>query len=515
MLSSAIVVFREVFEIVLIAGIVLAATRSMPHRGKAVFLGFAGGIAGSALIALFTGRISSMAEGLGQEYFNAGILFAAAAFIGWTVLWMKRHAREIKGRFQQLGQNVTDGTVSYFALSMVIAVTMLREGSEIVLFTYGMLASGQSLATILAGATIGLIGGVATGLMLYMGLIRISIKYFFRITSTLLIMLVAGMMSQGIGFLTAAGVFESLSFTVWDTSSILGEDGLLGQSLKTLLGYTAQPSAIQIIVYTLTMGLLFMLMNFFGKPAASSVNQARMTACILTALGLSLLPAQAHATKKVYTPYVEKGELEVEWRGGYTVDDGDNDGAWAQKLGVGYGVTDFWFTEIYGEIEREGEDGADTELTEVEWENKFQLTQPGEHWVDVGALVELVHNTSGGADKAEAKLLLAKDTGKFSHNLNLIAEREFGEDASDETEAGFAWNSRYRLDPAFEPGFEIYSNFGDLSESTDFDDEDHRAGPVIQGQIGHVKYDVGYLFGVTDGAPDGTAKAILEYEWRF
>ena len=106
MLSSAIVVFREVFEIVLIVGIVLAATREMPHRAKAVLLGFGGGLAGSALVALFTGAISGFAQGLGQEYFNAAILFTAAGFIGWTLLWMKRHAKEMRQNFEKIGKEM-------------------------------------------------------------------------------------------------------------------------------------------------------------------------------------------------------------------------------------------------------------------------------------------------------------------------------------------------------------------------------------------------------------------------
>lgn len=229
-----------------------------------------------------------------------------------------------------------------------------------------------------------------------------------------------------------------------------------------------------------------------------------------------VLPQQAHATKKVYTPYVDVGELEIEWKGGYDFDDdADKDGAWKQKLGVGYGFTDFWFSEIYAEVEREGESGANTELTAIEWENKFQLTEQGEYWLDTGVLTELKYNTNDGADKFEIKGLFAKDTGDFSHAANIIAEREFGDHSSDETEFGLAWSTRYRYMPEFEPGIEIYSEFGSLSNGSDFDEEKHRIGPVAYGHIGHFAYDVGYLVGISEAAPDGTLKALLEYEWYF
>ncbi len=237
-------------------------------------------------------------------------------------------------------------------------------------------------------------------------------------------------------------------------------------------------------------------------------------------LGVGLLvffvPANAHATKKVYGPNVEKGELEIEYRGGYDIDDdSDADGAWKQKFAVGYGFTDMWFSEIYAEFEREGESGANPEFTAIEWENRFKLTEQGEYWVDIGLLTELVYNTSGGADKAEVKLLLAKDVNKFSHLANFKLEREFGEDSSDDTEYGVSWSSRYRYKPEFEPGIEIHSDLGEFGGDANFDEQKHQIGPVIYGSLGHFAYDVGVLFGASDAAPDASLKAILEYEWYF
>jgi len=265
MLSSAVIVFREVFEIVLIVGIVLAATHDMPHRKKAIYFGFAGGLAGALLVALFIDSISAFAEGMGQEIFNALILFTAAAFIGWTLLWMARHAREMKESFMKVGQAVSEGKLPFMSLSLVIALAILREGSEIVLFTYGMLASGQSPVSIATGSLLGLVTGTALGILIYRGLVKLSTRYFFRVTSWLLVFLVAGMMSQAIGFLVAAGAFESLSFVVWDSSWMLGEGSVLGQTLKALIGYTARPTAIQLIIYTLTLGSLITLINLSAR----------------------------------------------------------------------------------------------------------------------------------------------------------------------------------------------------------------------------------------------------------
>lgn len=516
MLSSAIVVFREVFEIVLIVGIVLAATKTMPGRGKAIFIGFGGGLAGSALIAAFTGKISSYAEGMGQEYFNAGILLTAAAFIGWTVIWMKKHARHMKKHFEDVGHAVADGKAPFLALSAIIALAILREGSEIILFTYGMLASGQSPAVILSGSLIGMISGLFVGGLLYFGLIKLSVRVFFRATSALLIILVAGMASQAFGFLVSAGSFQNLSQTAWDTSSIISEHGLIGQTLGTLVGYTAQPTLIQLIVYISTIIFMIAAMKMIDKKVTLfGLFRGGTTAAALL-VTLCSFSAGANATKNVTSPYVTKGELEMESKTGITHDDDDEsqDGAWTQKAAVAYGFTDRLQLEVEGEIENEGDDD-NTEFTAFALEGKVQMTERGEYWLDVGLKGEYEINTNDGADKIEAKLLLAKDTGKFGHMANIIVEREVGEDSNDETEVGFAWSSRYHYKAEFEPGIEIHSGFGDISESEDFNNQDHRIGPVVYGRLGAFKYDVGYLFGVSEDAPDGTFKAIMEYEWYF
>lgn len=266
MFSSAIIFFREVFEIVLIVGIVLAATRGLPGRAKWIYLGFAGGIAGAALIAMFTNEISNMAEGLGQELFNAAILFTAAFFIGWTVVWIQRHAREMKSHFTRVGEAVKSGDVPFYSLSLVIAVAVLREGAEMVLFSYGMLAAGQTtVIELFTGALIGLVGGLVLGLLIYKGLISISPRHFLKVTGALLVLLVAGLASQGVGMLVAAGYFESMSATAWNSAWLISNDGILGETLGVLIGYTAYPTYAHLAAFVLTLAVLLFCISLARK----------------------------------------------------------------------------------------------------------------------------------------------------------------------------------------------------------------------------------------------------------
>src|SRR5690242_7816265 len=106
MLAALVIVFREVLEAGLIVGVVLAASRGVPGRWRAVSLGILAGIGGSALVAAFAAQISSAFEGRGQELFTAAVLMLAVAMLAWHVVWMAEHAREMAARLRQLGEAV-------------------------------------------------------------------------------------------------------------------------------------------------------------------------------------------------------------------------------------------------------------------------------------------------------------------------------------------------------------------------------------------------------------------------
>ena len=268
MLSSAIVIFRETVEIALIVGIVLAATRGLPNRFPWIAGGLALGAAGAGLVAIFVESISNMAEGMGQEFFNAIILFAAALVIGWTVIWVNRHAREMAARFRQVSADVKEGRLPFYTLAIVIALAMLREGSETVLFVYGMMLSGQTAASIAGGAAIGVTLGLSMGIALYFGLLKLSTRYMFRVTTVLLVMLVAGLTAQGVGYLTAAGYFSSWSEPVWNTAWLLSQESLVGLTLHSLIGYMEEPTVAQLAFYAATLLVLVALLRMTAhKPA--------------------------------------------------------------------------------------------------------------------------------------------------------------------------------------------------------------------------------------------------------
>ena len=162
---------------------------------------------------------------------------------------------------------VVAGSKSLFALAVVVTIAVLREGSEVVLFLYGVAAAeGGANAGMLIGGALGLGFGSLVCLLTYLGLVSIPTRYLFGVTSTLIALLAAGMAAQAIAFLQQADVLTAFDQTVWDTSWILSDESWLGRALHTLIGYVDQPTAMQLIVYAATLATIALLMKLFAAP---------------------------------------------------------------------------------------------------------------------------------------------------------------------------------------------------------------------------------------------------------
>ena len=266
MLAALIIVFREVFEAGLIVGIVLAVTRSVPRRNRWIGGGVLAGVAAACLVAAFAGVLSQLFEGMGQELFNAAILAVAVIMLTWHNVWMARHGKEIAGEMRAIGQAVAEGSKSLLALAVVVAVAVLREGSEVALFLCGVAASdGGSAASLTIGGLMGLALGVAVCLLTYFGLMRIPPRALFATTTVLITLLAAGMAAQAVAFLQRANWLTPLDTVMWDSGWLLSESSIVGRALHTLVGYTDQPTGMQIVIYLAVILVTVMLMRLVGS----------------------------------------------------------------------------------------------------------------------------------------------------------------------------------------------------------------------------------------------------------
>jgi len=286
MLASALILFREVFEAALIIGIVMAATKEVMGRTRWVLFGIGGGLVGAAVVAIFAHNIGAVAQGMGQEYFNAGVLFLAVIMLGWHNVWMSRHGREIAQQMNAVGNAVSLGARPLYALAIVVGLATLREGSEVVLFLYGIALGGGAAAEMMMGSLLGLAAGGALGAALYFGLLRIPTKHLFTVTSWMILLLAAGLASQGAHYLVQADLLPTFGQAIWDSSHLLSERSMTGQLLHVLVGYSARPDGIQLVFYVATLLVIGGLMRLYGTTVALKANGAKPVLALLAAAGI-------------------------------------------------------------------------------------------------------------------------------------------------------------------------------------------------------------------------------------
>lgn len=221
----------------------------------------------------------------------------------------------------------------------------------------------------------------------------------------------------------------------------------------------------------------------------------------------------------VYTPTVEYGERELDFKFGTGTPLG-GERQTVSTLGLGYGATEYWFTELY--LKREVE-GMSSDVTLAEWENKFQLLETGKYPIELGLITEIEAPVSqSGPWEAKIGPLLQTEFGKLQLNANMLFERKYSSDSSGvqyPTEALYQWQIKYRLQPEFEFGAQGFGTLGEWDTWVGGKVEENRSiGPAIFGKVAlgnrqAIKYNAAWLIGSGTGAAERTFRMQAEYEF--
>lgn len=274
------------------------------------------------------------------------------------------------------------------------------------------------------------------------------------------------------------------------------------------------------------------LMQRFGKNGSprqggSHPSPSRLAGAVLAVgLGAVATASSAHAEFKVRYPFVDYREIEFEHNGDTTFDKSksgkNNNQSYTHEIEVG--ATPFWLFGL--EAETGAAPGENLRYEATTFENIFQLTPQGKYWVDLGFFAEYSHAASRrDADSFTFGPLIQKELydvmgADTVHTLNLLFSKEVGRNRTDATPFFYAWQSRLRLDPHFEPGIEVYGRVDNIEAPGKLADQQHRVGPVVVGlhslaPYGKIKYEVGYLFGLTHSTENGAVRWRFEYEIPF
>ncbi|MCZ7393631.1 MAG: FTR1 family protein [Candidatus Methanoperedens sp.] len=257
MLASFLITFREALEAALIIGIIAAYVAKLGRKDlkRYIYAGIIGAVIASTAVAFVFKILYGELAGTAEQLFEGGAALAAAVVLTYMIFWMAANSKMIKGEVQKkIDLSISKGEVLGVAALSFIAV--FREGVETVLFL-GTLAINDPFDTVI-GFIFGVLAVVLLSLVIFKGTHSLDVTKFFKYTSILLILFSAGMIATAVGGFNEAGIIPPVVEHVWDLNPplnpdgsypLLHENGLIGSSLESLIGYHADPSLTMIIAY--------------------------------------------------------------------------------------------------------------------------------------------------------------------------------------------------------------------------------------------------------------------------
>jgi high-affinity iron transporter len=257
MLASFLITFREALEAALIIGIIAAYVAKIGRKdlNRYIYAGIIGAVIASTGAAFLFKIAYGEFEGTAEQLFEGAAALTAAAVLTYMIFWMAQNSKKIKGEMQEkIDIAVSKGET--FGIAALSFIAVFREGVETVLFL-GTLAIQSPFDTIL-GFIVGVAVVVLLSLVMFKGIYRLDVSMFFKYTSILLILFSAGLTAYGVHELNEAGIIPPIIEHVWDINPprnpdgsypLLHENGLIGGSLKALIGYNGNPSLTEVLAY--------------------------------------------------------------------------------------------------------------------------------------------------------------------------------------------------------------------------------------------------------------------------
>lgn len=270
MTAATLITFRETLEASLVVGIVLAFLARTNQRSfnLYVWLGVLVGILASVVLALFFHLAFGGFTGRAEDIYEGVTMLIAAGLISWMILWMLQKRRTIKSEIEQDVQTHIEADRP-LGIFLLVLVATAREGVESVIFLNAAIVH-TGLGLQLLGSALGIALAVTCAFLLFQGIKHVPLRSFFTATSLLLILFAAGLVAHGVHELQEAALLPFFATPLFDINHILPEKAAFGSLLKSLFGYNANPSLLEVVshvVYLLGISVFWKWISMQDLPS--------------------------------------------------------------------------------------------------------------------------------------------------------------------------------------------------------------------------------------------------------
>lgn len=269
MFNSFIVVFREGFEMAIIISLLLASTQALAGAKKYILGGVAVGLGLSLSLGLVAANSSTLTHLIQSKVTSVIILFAVSALVASTVIWMRTQGRALNSKIATSLSNPNIRS-TYMSLATIATLTILREGGETVVFLITITMQGDtSKQAVALGGLLGAGAAFITGVLMYLGLLKVNIKKMFTFFSTIMSFLAAGLFAHGVAKLISLHWVNPIIPHLWDTSAVFNHHtNPLALLLHVAVGYTERPSLLEVLSYLAVLAVIWLL----SKRVENSLN---------------------------------------------------------------------------------------------------------------------------------------------------------------------------------------------------------------------------------------------------
>ena len=251
MIPAFLITFREVIEATLIVATILGILYKLDHRNSINTVWYATTLATILSVSMlllgsiFGYKMQELYQGHTEEIIEGTLMFASVIFITWAVFFLHNYFGKQKLELLQKVKKTIELNEQK-GLFLMVFTAIIREGFEIVLFLSTIYLSSDP-AHVFVGFGFGLIGGLFISLILFSATLKMPVYYAFRVTSVLLMLFAAGLLTRAVHEFAEFGIIPEIGELFF---SFIPEKGsFIGDVIKSFFGITQKMDLIQLAFY--------------------------------------------------------------------------------------------------------------------------------------------------------------------------------------------------------------------------------------------------------------------------